>query len=51
MGLPSTVGDPTEAINSIPADVWTALAEKREAAVKLLRTKLKMEFLYIWLFH
>ena len=36
MGLPSTVGDPTEAINSIPADVWTALAEKREAAVKLL---------------
>ena len=36
MGLPSTVGDPAEAINSIPADVWTALAEKREAAVKLL---------------
>lgn len=36
MGLPSTVGDPAEAINSIPADVWTALAEKRESAVKLL---------------
>ena len=36
MGLPSTTGDPVEAINSIPADVWTALAEKREAAVKLL---------------
>lgn len=28
MDLPSTVGDPAEAINSIPADVWTALAEK-----------------------
>jgi len=36
MDLPSTVGDPAEAINSIPADVWTALAEKRESAVKLL---------------
>lgn len=36
MGLPSTVGDPIQAIDSIPADVWTALAEKRESAVTLL---------------
>lgn len=36
MDLPSTIGDPKQAIDSIPADVWTALAEKRESAVKLL---------------
>ncbi|PID67373.1 MAG: sodium:proton antiporter, partial [Fusobacteriales bacterium] len=36
MGLPSTVGDPAEAIRSIPQDVWVQLAEKRESAVKLL---------------
>ena len=36
MGLPSTLGDGAEAINQIPAEVWTQLAEKRESAVTLL---------------
>lgn len=36
MGLPSKVGDGAEAINQIPAEVWTQLAEKRESAVTLL---------------
>lgn len=36
MGLPSTTGDATAAINQIPADVWVKLAEERESAVKLL---------------
>lgn len=36
LGMPSTVGSATEAINSIPDDVWTSLAEQRPAAVDLL---------------
>lgn len=36
MDLPSTVGDAKVAIDSIPADVWTALAEKKASAVTLL---------------
>ncbi|WP_432406273.1 Na+/H+ antiporter NhaC family protein [Wukongibacter sp. M2B1] len=36
MGLPSTVGSPVEAINSIPQEAWTALAEERASAVTLL---------------
>lgn len=36
LGLPSTVGSATEAINQIPEEVWTTLAEERPAAVDLL---------------
>ncbi|WP_313757132.1 Na+/H+ antiporter NhaC family protein [Tissierella sp.] len=36
LGLPSTVGSAAEAINQIPEEVWTTLAEKRPAAVDLL---------------
>ncbi|MGY0394885.1 Na+/H+ antiporter NhaC family protein [Fusobacterium sp. SYSU M8D902] len=36
MGLPSVVGDGAAAINEIPAEVWTKLAEERESAVTLL---------------
>lgn len=36
MGLPSDVGSPVEAINSIPQEAWTALAEERASAVTLL---------------
>lgn len=36
MGLPSTVGNASDAINSIPADVFERLAEVRPAAVTLL---------------
>ena len=36
MGLPSDVGNASEAIGQIPADVWAALAEKRASAVTLL---------------
>ncbi|WBW99366.1 Na+/H+ antiporter NhaC family protein [Oceanirhabdus sp. W0125-5] len=35
-GLPTIVGSATEAINSIPQDVWTILGEKRASAVALL---------------
>lgn len=34
--LPTTVGDAATAINKIPANVWSILAEKRESAVVLL---------------
>lgn len=36
LGLPGEVGSATEAINQIPEDVWTVLAEERPAAVDLL---------------
>ena len=36
MGLPSVTGNGAEAINQIPAEVWTKLAEERESAVTLL---------------
>lgn len=36
MGLPSVTGDGAAAINQIPAEVWTKLAEERESAVILL---------------
>ncbi|MEJ6468330.1 Na+/H+ antiporter NhaC family protein [Fusobacterium ulcerans] len=36
MGLPSVTGNGSEAINQIPAEVWTKLAEERESAVTLL---------------
>lgn len=36
MKLPSKVGDPMEAIEAIPPEAWTALAEKKAAAVVLL---------------
>lgn len=36
MGLPTQVGDPSEAIAQIPPEVWEQLAEKRESAVALL---------------
>ncbi|MDO5688848.1 MAG: Na+/H+ antiporter NhaC family protein [Tissierellia bacterium] len=36
MGLPTTVGNAQEAINSIPADVFTRLGELRPAALTLL---------------
>ncbi|WP_291259018.1 Na+/H+ antiporter NhaC family protein, partial [Fusobacterium sp.] len=36
MGLPSVTGDGATAINQIPAEVWTKLAEERESAVILL---------------
>lgn len=36
MGLPSEVGSPVEAINAIPQEAWTALAEERASAVTLL---------------
>lgn len=36
MGLPSEVGNATEAISQIPDTVWSALAEKRASAVTLL---------------
>ncbi len=36
MGLPTVVGDPAEAINKIPAEVWDALAAERPAAIDLL---------------
>lgn len=36
LNLPTTSGDAAEAINNIPNDVWSILAEKRESAVKLL---------------
>ncbi|MCM1988387.1 Na+/H+ antiporter NhaC family protein [Oceanirhabdus seepicola] len=35
-GLPTISGNATEAINSIPQDVWTVLGEKRASAVDLL---------------
>ncbi len=37
MGLPDTVGNANEAIAQIPQTVWDALAEKRAAAVTLLK--------------
>ncbi len=37
MGLPDTVGKASDAIGQIPESVWTALAEKRAAAVTLLK--------------
>lgn len=37
MGLPDTVGNANEAISQIPGSVWTALEEKRPAAVTLLK--------------
>lgn len=37
MGLPDTVGNHGAVISEIPDSVWTALAEKRPAAVTLLR--------------
>lgn len=36
MGLPSTVGNAADAINSIPDTAWTALGEARASAVTLL---------------
>lgn len=36
LGLPKTAGSATDAINSIPQEVWTALGEKRASAVTLL---------------
>lgn len=36
LGLPSEVGSPVEAINAIPQEAWTALAEERASAVTLL---------------
>ncbi|WP_242972993.1 Na+/H+ antiporter NhaC family protein [Anaeromicrobium sediminis] len=36
MGLPSTVGNATEAINQIPPEAWASLAEQRASAVTLL---------------
>lgn len=36
MGLPSITGNGATAINQIPAEVWTKLAEERESAVILL---------------
>ena len=36
MGLPSEVGNASEAIGQIPSEVWSALAEKRASAVTLL---------------
>ena len=36
MGLPSTVGNATEAINAIPKEAMTALMEQRPSAVTLL---------------
>ena len=36
MGLPTTVGSAAEAINQIPAPVWTQLGEARASAVELL---------------
>lgn len=37
VGLGSTTGSVNEAIDAIPADVWTALGEKRPSAVTLLQ--------------
>ena len=37
MGLPDTIGNANEAIAQIPESVWTALEEKRPAAVTLLK--------------
>ena len=37
MGLPDTLGNPAAVIAEIPESVWTALADKRPAAVTLLR--------------
>lgn len=36
MGLPDTAGNVTQAIDSIPAEVWATLEAKRTSAVKLL---------------
>ncbi|MCT4607363.1 MAG: Na+/H+ antiporter NhaC family protein [Marinisporobacter sp.] len=36
IGLPSTVGNATEAINAIPQAAWDALAQERASAVTLL---------------
>ncbi len=36
MGLPSEIGNVTDAINQIPADVWTALGSERPSAIVLL---------------
>lgn len=36
LGLPNTVGNAAQAIEQIPAEAWTALEEKRPAAVSLL---------------
>ncbi len=36
MHLPTEVGNAASAINQIPADVWTKLAEERQSAVDLL---------------
>ncbi|MBC2855973.1 MAG: Na+/H+ antiporter NhaC family protein [Cetobacterium sp.] len=36
MGLPTMVGDAASAIDKIPQEVWTKLAEERESAVILL---------------
>ncbi|WBW99367.1 Na+/H+ antiporter NhaC family protein [Oceanirhabdus sp. W0125-5] len=35
-GLPTIVGNASDAINAIPQDVWTVLGEKRASAVDLL---------------
>ena len=37
LDLPTVQGNAAEAINQIPADVWTKLAEQRESAVTLLK--------------
>ncbi|MCH4890328.1 Na+/H+ antiporter NhaC family protein [Acidaminobacter sp. JC074] len=36
MGLPNTVGDPSEAINSITPEAWQAIADAKPVAVTLL---------------